>query len=255
MPFCSSCGAKIIPGNKFCVECGTPVDQGAPSVTPASPEGPALITSPGKPGVNRKILLAAGIVVVCVILAAIVLSGIPPSKTGRSSASALVSPVTVTPTGYAIVSTPEPENTTTPVIPATAVIIQSERFGSKYEQIYGVSQNFSFGQKEVFSHDLTYPPLYIRFNLTPVIIDRHILVSIGTHEEHMANVTEVSPNAWFEVKVFNAVDGTLVDQQGFGKDYSDMTKQEFMIRQPGKYRVELSGHEVFADVSILTGIQ
>jgi len=33
-----------------------------------------------------------------------------------------------------------------------------------------------------------------------------------------------------------------------------MTKQEYMVRTPGNYKVELSGNDVFAEVQILIGV-
>ena len=33
---CSGCGAELVPGAKFCAQCGTPVP-GAPAPTPAAP--------------------------------------------------------------------------------------------------------------------------------------------------------------------------------------------------------------------------
>jgi hypothetical protein len=45
----------------------------------------------------------------------------------------------------------------------------------------------------------------------------------------------------------------LKDEQGFNKGYSIMTIQEFMVRAPGNYRVEMTGNDVTAEVRILTG--
>ena len=97
------------------------------------------------------------------------------------------------------------------------------------------------------------PPLYIHFNLTPSIITHHRLVSIGTINEHYENTTETSPYAWFEVKIIDAVSGSVINQQGFRNDYSDITKQNFMVRQTGNYRIEMSGNDVNADVQMLVG--
>jgi hypothetical protein len=228
--------------------CGKPVGQTQSGSGPAQPNGPQ-----GKPLPDKKSLLVIGVIVICVILAAIFFTGILPVKTGASPVPVTAQPITTTPAVYTIVSTPQP--TSVPVTNPTPVIVQSERFGSKYEQVFGINQNFSYGQKEIFSHNLRNPPLYIRFNVTPVTINRHIMVSIGTSEEHMVNTTVVSPNAWFEVEVYDIDDGKIVDEEGFGKDYSDMTEREFMVRQPGNYRIEMSGHEVSANVSILTGLR
>ncbi len=254
MRFCTSCGAEIIPGNKFCIQCGAPVEQSTSPESPASAGSRARIFFSGMPKKNMALLIIGGILVLAIILAIVVSGGMLPVKPGKSPASAPVSQVTVTPTGYAVVSTPEPAITTIPEPAPTSDIIQSERFGSNYKLVYSLSQNLSFGQKEEFYQNLTSPPLYVRFDLNPVKINRHRMVSIGTSIEHMENTTEVSPNAWFEVKIFDASNGTVVDQEGFGNDYSDMTRQEFMVREPGNYRIVMSGHEVFANVTILTGI-
>ena len=82
---------------------------------------------------------------------------------------------------------------------------------------------------------------------------RHRLVSIGTNNEHFENTTENSPYSWFEVKVLDAGSGAVLDQQGFGKDYPDVTKDFFMVRQKGNYRIEMSGNDVTADVQMLIG--
>ncbi|MDO9549568.1 MAG: hypothetical protein Q7J03_01215 [Methanoregula sp.] len=149
---------------------------------------------------------------------------------------------------------PTPEFTT--IVPETTVLpvqVRDARLEEDYEPIYSLNQKFAFGQKVNFAHVLTNPPLYVRFNLTPTQIIRHRLVSIGTNNEHYENTTENSPYAWFEVTVFDAESNAVIDQQGFGKDYSDITKQDFMVRNRGNYLVVMSGHDVEADIQILKG--
>lgn len=85
------------------------------------------------------------------------------------------------------------------------------------------------------------------------MISRHRLISIGTKNEHFENTTENSPYAWFEVKVLDAGSGAMIDQQGFGNDYSDFTKQNFMVRQKGNYLIEMSRNEVVVKVQVLIG--
>jgi hypothetical protein len=85
------------------------------------------------------------------------------------------------------------------------------------------------------------------------MITRHRLVSIGTNNEHYENTTDTSPYAWFEVQVLDAGSGAVLDQQGFGKDYPDITKYSFMVRQRGNYRIVMSGNDVIADVQMLIG--
>jgi hypothetical protein len=55
------------------------------------------------------------------------------------------------------------------------------------------------------------------------------------------------------VTVYDASNGGIVDEQGFNKEHSTMEQQEFMVRAPGNYRVEMTGNEVTADIQILTG--
>jgi hypothetical protein len=55
------------------------------------------------------------------------------------------------------------------------------------------------------------------------------------------------------VTVFDSGNGTIIDKRGFNKDYSQITRQEFMVRTKGTYRIEMSGNDVFVEVQILTG--
>jgi hypothetical protein len=91
------------------------------------------------------------------------------------------------------------------------------------------------------------------FNITPGMVVREKLVDIGLSSERNITVTYVNPNAWFEVIVFDSINGTIADKRGFNKDYSQITRQEFMVRTMGTYRIEMSGNDVFVEVQILTG--
>ena len=139
--------------------------------------------------------------------------------------------------------------------PTTLTPIQTleVRYGESYEQVYTLNKDFAFGQKEVFSYDLTRPPLYIKFNLTPDMLTREKVINIGFASEETINITYPNPNAWFEVKVLDAGSGGVIDNRGFHKEYSEMTKQKFMVRNQGNYLVEISGTDVFAEVRILIG--
>jgi hypothetical protein len=146
-----------------------------------------------------------------------------------------------------------PETTIIPATPTPPIQVKDARFEENYEQIYTLNQKFSFGQKVNFDHELTRPPLYIKFNVSPTQIVRHRLVSAMTNNEHYENTTESSPNAWFEIRVLDAASGAIINQQGFAKEHPDVTSQSFMVRQRGNYRIEMSGHEVTADVQMLIG--
>jgi hypothetical protein len=227
------------------------MDQPAGPVTPAYPL-PVQPVPVEKPGIPRKTLLIIGIAAVLVILVVAYVAGIPMLKAAPPQ-----QPVPTTVPG-----TPAPRVTTyaqpsiTPFIPPTTVTpLQTLefRYGDTYEQVYTLNKDFAFGEKEVFSHDLTRPPLYIKFNLTPDMITREKVINIGLSTEETINITYPSPNAWFEVKVLDAGSGAVIDKRGFHKEYSEMTKQEFMVRNRGNYQVEISGNDVLVEVRILIG--
>lgn len=269
MPFCTTCGAEVAADKKFCVQCGAPMEPVTGPAVPVTPSGPGVAVSPPAPfgalpvqsKKTKTTLIIGGIVVVLVILAAVYFVGMPMLKANQKSAGGFTPSPTSSVT-YTVMQTAQPtpqytmeipETTIVPETPALPVQVRDERFEEEYERIFTINQMFSFGQKVNFDHDLTLPPLYIQFNLTPTQITRHRLVSIGTHLEHYENTTETNPLAWFEVKVLDAGSGAVIDQQGFGKDYPDVTKRYFMVRQKGNYRIEMSGNEVMADVQIMTG--
>jgi hypothetical protein len=251
MPFCTSCGAEISADKKFCTSCGAPMDPPAgplPSVSPL-PVQPAPVE---KPGLSKKTLLIIGIVAVIVLLAAVYVAGIPMLK-ALSPQQTVPTPVPGTPAPFVTSSALPSKTPTLPPTTVTPVQTLEVRYGESYEQVYTLNKDFVSGQKEVFSQVLTRPPLYIKFNLTPEMITREKVINIGLSSEETINSTYPSPNAWFEVKVFDAGSGAIIDKQGFHKEYSEMTKQEFMVRNKGNYRVEISGNDVVAEVRILIG--
>ena len=264
MPFCTSCGAEVDADKKFCVQCGTPMEQDTAPAVPissASPEVPVNLhspyeTHPVKPKKPQTSLIIGGIVVVLVIIAIVYFVGMPMLKANLKSSDGFIPSKTPIIT-HTVVQTTLPTPQLTTVITETTtqpvVIVRDDRLEEEYEQIKTLNQTFAFGQKVNFAYELTRPPLYIKFNLTPTKISRIRLVSIGTKSEHYENTTDISPYAWFEVKVLDAGSGAVIDQQGFGNDYSDITKQNFMVRQKGNYRIEMSGNDVIADIQMLIG--
>jgi hypothetical protein len=122
-----------------------------------------------------------------------------------------------------------------------------------YNQVYSVNHAFIGGQKEVFTQDTSTPPLFVKFNITPKMFSGEKTVDIGLPSEHLVNLSYISPNAWFKVRVYDVGNGVLVEEQGFNKEHSVMTKQEFMVRAPGNYRVEMTGNDVIAEVRIHNG--
>jgi hypothetical protein len=259
MPFCTSCGKEVPPGKKFCEYCGTPLEQ--PAVAPAAaaipvPVSPAPVIPPAATvppaGGSGKTTVIAGIVVLLVVIAGIYFIGLP-MLSGTSGTGTVVQQTPAQPTP-ALTPLSEPF---TPYITAVPLPVNTpaasqtyeEKYTETYNQVYSVNRAFVGGQKEVFSQDLRNPPLYIKFNITPEIEVGEKVDEVGK----MVSTSYVSPNAWFKVSVYDAGNGALVEQQGFNKGFGITEKQEFMIRAPGSYRVEISGNAVTAEVRILTG--
>jgi hypothetical protein len=124
-----------------------------------------------------------------------------------------------------------------------------DKYTESYNQVFSINHAFVGGQKEVFSQDVRTPPLYIKFKITPEIEAGEKVDEAGK----MVSTSYVSPNAWFKVSVYDAGNGAIVEQQGFNKGFGITEQQEFMVRAPGNYRVEISGNAVTAEVRILTG--
>ena len=253
MPFCTSCGNEVPLGKKFCEYCGTPIEQ--PAVAPAAPVIAAPVPPPPvKPpaGGSGKTMAIGGVIVLLIVIAGVYFIGLPL----LSGTSGTVTPVHQTPaqptpalTPY---STPVTPDTTVAPLPAdtpAASQTYEEKYMETYNQVYSVNHAFVGGQKEVFSQDLKTPPLYIKFNITPEIEVGEKVNEVG----EMISTSYISPNSWFKVNVYDAGNGDLVEQQGFNKGFSVTEQQEFMVRAPGNYRVEISGNAVTAEVRILTG--
>ena len=257
MPFCTSCGKEVPPGKKFCEYCGAPVEQ--PAAAPAPPADlPAVPAAPVSPipvpvspsGGSGKTMIIAGILVVLFIIAGVYFIGLPLISGSPSSGSTLT-PVSTLPTQ---VQTPVPTilstvPVNTPADTPAASQTYEEKYTETYNQVFSVNRAFVGGQKEVFSQVLTSPPLYIKFKITPEIEIGEKVNDVGD----MVSTSYVSPNAWFKVNVYDAGNGAVVEQQGFNKGFGITEQQEFMVRAPGTYRVEISGNAVTADVRILTG--
>lgn len=255
MAFCTSCGKELTPGKKFCESCGTPVEQvpqaPGPETPVQQPRQPLVVAPPPKK--PAPVLWIAGIVVILLVIAAGAwFVGLPYlQKTGMGKTT--TPGPSATPTTMAV--TQNIPATMPPVTPTPTKTIRKleGRYEQSYDEIYTLTQFFAFGQKENFAYDLTEPPLYIKYNLTPKLIIREKVINIGLSSEQTINVTYPNPNAWFEIKVLDADNGAVIEDQGYGKDFPDVTKSEFMVRNPGNYRIEFSGNDVTAEISVLKG--
>ena len=192
------------------------------------------------------------VLIIAVIAAGAWFVGLPylqkNSDAGKITPAPATIPVTVTPAQITL------ENTWTPVATPTGPVRKLEgRYEEYYDEVYTLNQFFAYGQKETFSYDLDTPPLFIKYNLTPRLITREKVINIGESSEETIFMTYPNPNAWFEITVFDANNGAVIEQEGYGKDYPDVTKDEFMVRNKGKYRIVFSGNDVTAEISVLKG--
>jgi hypothetical protein len=146
-------------------------------------------------------------------------------------------------------------NTTTAAVTTEVpvIIIRNDRFGDEYELAYSFARNFSYGEKFVRGVGIERPPLYIIFNVTPSMVKREKIEDIGLSTEHNVTALYPDPRAWFEVDVIDEATGDVIERRGFGREFSGMTQQEFMVRAAGEYRIVSSGNRVAAQVTILRG--
>lgn len=223
-----------------------------PAPAPVPPPAPVQATIPAPAGGSGKGKVLAGIIILVMVVAGIYLVGLPlisgTSGTGQATQPTATIPAPVSTPFYEPVT---PDLTYTYLVADTPVASQTyeQKYTETYNLAYSDNREYTGGQKMVFTQDLPAPPLYIKFNITPEIEVGEKVNEVGK----MVATSYVSPNSWFKVSVYDAGNGDLVEQQGFNKGFSIDTRQEFMIRAPGSYRIELSGNDVVADVAILTG--
>jgi hypothetical protein len=264
MAFCTNCGEEVAPGTKFCESCGIPVEQqpGMPVPGPASipvpvphvpSPRPPLVTPPS-PKKPLPVPMIVGVVLVLAVIAAgIWFVGLPALQ--KNTRTIVVPSVPATLPVTPSVKIVQQEGTLVPAATATVTPARKleGRFEEYYDEVYSLDQFFAFGQKETFPYDLETPPLYVKYNLTPKLITREKVINIGMSSEKTINVTYANPNAWFEIRVLDAGNGAVIADQGYGKDFPDVTRSEFMVRNPGKYLIEFSGNDVTAEIRILQG--
>ncbi|PKL64120.1 MAG: hypothetical protein CVV32_10730 [Methanomicrobiales archaeon HGW-Methanomicrobiales-3] len=267
MAFCTSCGEELPPGSKFCENCGAPVEQtSAPASPPAPVPEPAvppamepvpvrqpLVQAPPPKKPVPAMMIIGILVVLALVAAAVWFVGLPALQKMQDSSAPATPEATPVATQVKTQTTLPAETPVPWVTPTVTVRKLDPRYEEYYDEIYSLDQSFSYGQKETFAHDLTTPPLFIKYNLTPDMITREKVINIGLSTEETILITYANPNAWFEIQVIDAGNGAVVAAKGYGKDYSDMTKSEFMVRNPGNYRIEMSGSFVSADISIMQG--
>ena len=260
MSFCIACGKEIGFDQKFCEFCGAsqngPSAQPAPEVQPPLPPPPVFSKPPPPAPPSQKklpekkntMIILGAIIAMGFIVFLYFLVALPINPTSSPAPSAELSPAPMPQ-----VTTARPTTVYTTTVTQTAAVRRADQFGETYEAVFLKDRRFDFGEKETFSYDLTRPPLYIRFNITPGMVNRSRIVDIGLSSEHTVYSVYPNPSAWFEVKVLDSATGSVIDKKGFNKEYSQIPKQDLMVRNKGSYRVEMAGNDVFVNMEILVG--
>jgi len=117
-----------------------------------------------------------------------------------------------------------------------------------------------------YAYDLKNPPLIIDFDVKPKMDDLTIWsesrsgslsgATTGTgggvvdpkRADVYTHVTQLSPDAWFEIKVMDKTTGNVVLDDGFGKTFGGNTKKTVSVRSFGNYQIEMSGNKVNVSV-------
>ena len=283
MLFCPTCGTEIPSDKKFCGHCGAdlkyaqippaPVQETPappPPMPPAIPprpittgpistqsteipipltDLPTILLPPPTKSPNRSLLVIILVIVgVLVIIAAFVFFNPQFLQNGDWKYAGPVNSALVS----AIVITPVPTQAAVVLTPASGPTQNTVYLsGEAYTPVYSVDQPFKTGQSEVFSYNLEQLPMVIQLEFIPKMSSRKKLVDIGTANERYITAEYPSPYSWFEIKVINVNTGGVLTSLGFGKNYNVVTKQEYTIRTNGKYRFEMQGNEISANVKLL----
>jgi len=103
-----------------------------------------------------------------------------------------------------------------------------------------------------YAYELKNPPLTINFDIKPRIDSRTIWYesktgsydSNGNRADVFVTLPQISPDAWFEVKVRDKATGNIVLDDGFGKTFGGGTQRTVSVRSYGNYQIDMSGDQV-----------
>jgi len=200
---------------------------------------------------------AAGAIMMILLLLSSGCAELPPEETdvwsaltGATPAPAKTPSPVPTPT-YVVPATPYPtptrEELTSPIYrspPAQAAA------NDTYLEIYQQKRKYNCSEMEAFSYNLTSPPLFIDFTVTPAQITRSITTtsSYGTKAEKTLTVTHLNDMSWFEVTVRDRDTGRVIAREGFGRTYDSAAKKTLTVRTGGNYLIEMTGCLVTVDL-------
>jgi hypothetical protein len=143
----------------------------------------------------------------------------------------------VTPFGLEPIRT-NPVGTHVPSVTATPIVYQ-------YQDIYNQTIRFNYTSL-AYAYNLTVPPLNIDMTMKPDYVTRKIWYESrsGTHKGVTETVTEISPDAWFEITVRDRSNGEIVLSDGFGRQYDARTQKRAVIRENGSYQFDMRGNGI-----------
>jgi len=121
-----------------------------------------------------------------------------------------------------------------------------------YLTIFRNNMSYNLENSYKISFDLKNPPMVIRYKVIPNNITDSKWFEPRDFEKKIDTAIVNRPNefAWFELKIYD--NGSLYDKQGWGVLYGiPLTTQEIVIRNPGMYQIEFSGHEAIVSSEVL----
>jgi hypothetical protein len=190
------------------------------------------------------------------------------TKNGTIAASAMIK--TIAPT---LIPTPAPTPTPVPQYVTIEPVIREPDTSPKSNRFFfekpAAPPNISFDSNEyltIFRNNISYntensykisfdlknPPMVIHYTVTPRNITDSKWFEPRDAAKHIDTAIVIRPDefAWFELNISN--ESSLYDKQGWGVLYGiPLTTQEIVIRNPGMYHIEFSGHEVIVSSEIL----
>jgi len=122
-------------------------------------------------------------------------------------------------------------------------------------EIYRQSQQYQYNRSAI-AFRLNNPPMDIEFNVTPLLqtdtkwIPNRDIVKTGP-DGKLVTVTRPSLNSWFRITVIDKDhNATIVQQEGYGKEYNLNPSKSIVIRTAGTYQIRFDGGEIYANTSI-----
>lgn len=163
-----------------------------------------------------------------------------PIKSPSASGSLTLTPVP-TPISYVEIVPPTPVAIETHQIIQPDFLIRSEE---GYKTIYSLS-NFAVSQQmdDIIIKDVN-PPLLIDYNFSPLSSkDIKLLEYKKINRYYSENVATDRPfeDAWFMVNITDNDTGEIISQDGVGRTFGLLSKNQLLILKSGKIRIALDG--------------